>query len=85
MFLWRHGDVSTSFHVTIVHPGLSRACPSRLEARERLITRRAISLPQAHFRAIDTDYFQASASREEQMFRNGEDTDAANTPRSQLA
>ena len=85
MFLWRHGDVSTSFDVTIVHPGLSRACPSRLEARERLITRRAISLPQAHFRTIDTDDLQVSASCEEQMFRNGQNNDAANTPRRQLA
>ena len=82
MFLWRHGDVSTSFDVMIVHLGLSRACPSRLEVRERLITRCAISLPQAHFHAIDTDDLQVSVSREEQMFRSSQNTDAANTPRS---
>jgi hypothetical protein len=85
MFLWRHGDVSTTFGVMIVLPGLSRACPSRLEVRERFITRRAISLPQAHFRAIDYNDLQVSVRREEQMFRSGQNTDAANTPRSQLA
>ena len=67
---------------------LSRACPSRLELRERFITRHAISLPQANF---PHNRYQRAASVslpiEGKCFAavRTPDTDAATTSRSQLA
>src|SRR5690242_15965287 len=47
MFLWRRGPpMSTSFDVMIVPPWPLSGLPISSMPRERLITRRAISLPQ---------------------------------------